>query len=273
MSGLNWLSTDKQMLSISGVRLEVQTWGPPPQEAPTLVLLHEGLGSVAMWRDFPEKMSVATGLGVFAYSRQGYGNSDPCNLPRPLDYMEREASQVLPSLLEAASIQESVLLGHSDGASIAALHQSNPGADQVRGLVLMAPHFFVEDISVESIRNVRTAWRETDLSDRLGKYHASPENAFRGWNDAWLDAGFRDWNITDCIDAISVPCMAIQGRLDEYGTAAQVEVLSKHSRAEVEIHLLDDCGHSPHKDQPDQTIALISAFTKRILKRQQVPAQ
>ncbi len=273
MSILNWPSSDNQMLSVDGVMLEARTWGPSPQNAPTLVLLHEGLGSVSMWRDFPDQLADATGMGVFAYSRQGYGNSDPCALPRPMDYMEHEATEVLPQILQAAGIRSCIHVGHSDGASIAALHQARTRDARVLALVLMAPHFFVEDLSIESIRNVRTAWRETDLSDRLGKYHADPDTAFRGWNEAWLDDRFRDWNITDCIDGISVPCLALQGLLDEYGTAAQVDVLSARCPSNVELHMLPDCGHSPHRDQTDLTLALISAFAKRASSAEQVPAQ
>ena len=190
-----------------------------------------------------------------------------------MDYMEREATDVLPQVLDAAGIRQCVHIGHSDGASIAALHQAATGDERVLALVLMAPHFFVEDLSIQSIRNVRTAWRETDLPQRLGKYHADAENAFCGWNEAWLDERFLEWDIKDCIDHISVPCLALQGRFDEYGTAAHIETLSARSRSDVEVHFLPECGHSPHRDQPDQTLALISAFARRVSSTQQVLVQ
>ena len=260
---MNWFEPNTQFLSINSVSLEARSWGPPPDQALTFVLLHEGLGSVAMWRDFPDRLHQETGMGVFAYSRQGYGRSDRCELPRPLDYMEIEASQVLPAMLDAAGVKRCILIGHSDGGSIAALHQSVTD-DRVEGLVLMAPHFFVEDLSIESIEVARVAWRETDLPSRLGKYHTYPENAFLGWNDAWLNPAFRGWNISACIDAFRVPCLAIQGRQDAYGTAAQIEVIAQRSTAPVDIYLLDDCEHAPHKHQPEKTLALICDFARRI---------
>lgn len=234
--------------------------GPAPQSSVTLVMLHEGLGCVRMWRDFPARLGDATGLGVMTYSRQGYGQSDPCDLPRPIDYMEREARDVLPQVLNAAGVERAVLIGHSDGASIAALHQREVSDPRILGLVLMAPHFFVEELSIESIENARVAWRETDLKDRLAKYHDNVEAAFLGWNQAWLDPGFRDWNITDSISSFRVPTLAIQGKLDEYGTARQVEVISELSLAPVTTTMLEDCGHSPFRDKPEETIREISEF-------------
>ena len=213
-----------------------------------------------MWRDFPARLADRTSCGVLAYSRQGYGQSAPCALPRPLDYMEREARDVLPIVLDAMGIEQTVLIGHSDGASIAALHQREVPDPRVIGLVLMAPHFFVEDLSVESIANARVAWRETDLPQRLGRYHADVENAFRGWNDAWLDPAFRDWDISDSIDHFRVPCLALQGRQDEYGTSRQIDVIAERSAAPVRTEFLDDCGHSPFKDQPEAVLARIQAF-------------
>lgn len=262
----DWSASDDRHLKINEASLETRCWGAAPSESLTLVLLHEGLGSVAMWRDFPQKLADATGAGVFAYSRQGYGNSDPCTLPRPLDYMEREARDVLPKVLDAVGIERAVLIGHSDGASIAALHQELANEDRIQGLVLMAPHFSVEEISISSIENARVAWRETDLPERLGRYHADPENAFLGWNQAWLDPGFRDWDITGCIDHFRVPCLAIQGRLDDYGSARQVEVIAERSRARVDLKLLDDCGHAPFKDANAETLELVAGFVSGLLQ-------
>lgn len=260
MNSFRWSPQSEVKIDINGVSLECRVWGPPPDRAPTLVLLHEGLGSVALWREFPQTLATATGLGVFAYSRQGYGQSDACLLPRPLDYMQREARDVLPHVLEQAGIQDYVLVGHSDGASIAALQQSLAPNPRVKALVLIAPHFFVEIPALESIRNVRTAWRETDLPQRLGKYHADAENAFLGWNTAWLDPGFQQWNITDSIDAFSVPCLAFQGDMDEYGTTAHLDLVAERSPALVQTHVLAESGHSPQKDQPEETLRLIADF-------------
>lgn len=249
---------------ISGTRLECASWGAAASDQTVLLLLHEGLGSVAMWRDFPAELARVSGLRVVVFSRQGYGQSDPATLPRPLDYMEREARDVLPGVLDTIGAERVVLVGHSDGGSIAALHQREVADPRVRGLILMAPHFWVEDLSIDSIRNVRVAWRETDLPERLGRYHADAENAFVGWNDAWLDPGFHDWDIRDCIDAFRVPCLALQGRLDEYGSARQVEIIAERSPAPVEVHLLDDCGHAPYRDQRPETLSRMHAFLDRI---------
>ncbi len=178
-------------LELDGQIIETAWWGPPPDQAPTLVLLHEGLGCVALWRGFPERLAAATGCGVFAYSRFGYGQSAPAALPRPLTYMHEEAEDVLPRILDAAGIRRAVLVGHSDGASIAALYAGSRQDFRIAGLVLIAPHFFVEDVTVASIEAARIAYRDSDLRARLGRYHADPDNAFRGWNDVWLDPAFR----------------------------------------------------------------------------------
>lgn len=264
MNTFDWAHSGRRRVRIDETFLEIETIGPQPAHAVTLVLLHEGLGCVQMWRDFPIRLAAATSAGVLAYSRQGYGHSDPCGLPRPLDYMEREARDVLPAVLDAAGIERAILIGHSDGASIAALHQREVCDPRILGLVLMAPHFFVEEVSIQSIRNARVAWRETDLPARLGRYHADPETAFCGWNDAWLDPAFRDWDISDCIEAFAVPCLALQGRMDEYGTARQIEVIAERSPAAVEIQLLDDCQHAPFKDQPETTLRHVSDFVASV---------
>ena len=250
-------------LAAGGASLEARCWGPAPDTAPTLVLLHEGLGSAALWRDFPDRLAEATGWGVLAPSRQGYGASDPCPLPRPLDYMEREATEVLPRLLDAAGFRRGVLLGHSDGASIAALHAGSVPDHRVRGLVLMAPHFFVEGISVRSIAAAREAFETGDLRARLARHHADPDAAFRGWCDAWLDPRFRAWDITAALDHIRVPVLAIQGEDDEYGTPAQLAALDAVP-APVETHLLPGCRHAPHLDRTDDTLALVADFIARL---------
>src|SRR4030081_776405 len=179
--------------------LEFRMLGPSPEHAPTIVMLHEGLGSAALWGDFPEKLQAATGAGIFAYSRAGYGASTPAKLPRPLDYMHIEARQVLPKLLDAIGFRRGLLLGHSDGASIAAIYAGANQDHRVQGLALIAPHFVVEDVSVASIADIKHAYENTSLRTKLARWHRGVDNAFYGWERAWLDPGFRDWGITEIL--------------------------------------------------------------------------
>src|ERR1041385_31477 len=229
---------------------------------PQLVLLHEGLGSVAMWRDFPAALAAATGSEVVVYSRRGYGRSSPLKAPRALDYMHVEAREGLPELLNALDIKQADLLRHSDGASIALIYAGSRLASV--GIIVVAPHVFVEDVTVTSIAAAKEAYRTTDLSQRLGRYHESPDDAFWGWNDIWLNSEFLNWNIEDLVPKITVPILAIQGQGDEYGTAAQVETIRRLARAPCQVELLPDCRHSPHRDQPQRTIDLIKKFRAAI---------
>jgi pimeloyl-ACP methyl ester carboxylesterase len=261
---LDWPATATGRMAIKGVSLECRAWGPSPQEAETMVLLHEGLGSVALWRDFPEKLSAATGRGVFAYSRRGYGQSDPAPLPRPLDYMTREAVEVLPHVLDAIGLKRGILVGHSDGASIAALYLGHVADHRINGLVLMAPHFFTEPQGLASIAAAKIAYDTGDLRGRLAKYHADVDSAFRGWNDAWLDPGFKAWTIEDSLDYIRVPVLGIQGADDQYGTLAQLDCLKARLYAPFEAVVLTDCRHAPFIDQPDKTLAAIAALSGRL---------
>lgn len=235
----------------------------PREGAPAIVFLHEGLGSVAMWRDFPQKVADATGCEAVVYSRAGYGRSDPARLPRDTRYMHDEGLDVLPALLAALGLERPILFGHSDGGSIALICAG--GTDTpLSGLVLMAPHVMVEDISVDSIAQAKVAWQTTDLPKRLGKYHADVEAAFRGWNDIWLHPDFRAWNIEEYLPRIAVPVLAIQGEDDEYGTMAQIDRIAAQAR-DVELVRLADCRHSPHKDQPEAVVAAVGEFVSRIL--------
>lgn len=253
-------------VEIDGVRLSCRWIGPLPESAPTIVMLHEGLGSLELWRDFPERLAQATGCGVFAYSRRGYGASDPVPLPRPLTYMEDEACQVMPKLLDAIGFRRGVLLGHSDGASIAAIYAGSIEDHRVRGLVLYAPHFFVEDISVQSIAAAKTAYETGDLKQRLAKHHgANVECAFRGWNEAWLAPGFRDWNILDCLDYIRVPILIVQGEDDQYGTLEQLRAAEQQATCPVETVVLADCGHAPQSDQPGRTLEETASFLGHLM--------
>tara|TARA_E500000305_G_C3990609_1_gene221784 strand:- start:298 stop:1143 length:846 start_codon:yes stop_codon:yes gene_type:complete len=247
-------------VQIGGATLETYSVGPPPGETPTLVLLHEGLGCVDLWRDFPQRLFAETGCGVFAFSRAGYGRSDACSLPRPLDYMTREAVSVLPEVLDAIGFMDGILIGHSDGASIAAIYAGAQRDPRVRGVVLMAPHFFTEAMGLAAIAEARTAYSYGDLRDRLAKYHEHVDAAFRGWNDAWLDPGFEEWNIQNYLDEVTVPVLCLQGDSDQYGTRAQVDVVAQRTPGPVTIRMIPDCRHSPHLEAPDVVQTEIAAF-------------
>ncbi len=255
---------DEGFLDIGGQRLEYRMIGPRPDKAPTIVMLHEGLGSVGMWNSFPETLQKATGAGVFVYSRAGYGKSAPVTLPRPLSYMHDEAT-LLPKILSAIGFRRGLLLGHSDGASIATIYAGSVQDHRIRGLVLIAPHFFVEDISITSIDAAKTAYADTDLRDRLARYHADVDNAFRGWNDAWLDPGFRAWDITEELAYIRVPILIVQGEQDQYGTVAQIKAAEEECYCPVDVALLPGAQHAPHREAPEPTLKAVADFANRIL--------
>jgi pimeloyl-ACP methyl ester carboxylesterase len=249
-------------VTIDGRRLEILRIAGA---APALLLLHEGLGSVAMWRDFPARLAARTGRETIAYSRLGYGRSDRRAAPYAPDYMHREATGTLPALIAALGLEAPVLVGHSDGASIALIHAGSPGA-VVSGVVAMAPHVFVEAVSIESIAAARQAFRDADLRERLARYHGDVDGAFGGWNDAWLDPAFRAWNIEEYLPRIACPVLVIQGRDDEYGTLAQVEAIRRGVRNGTAL-VLDDCRHSPQRDQPEPTLAAIADFLGRTCRK------
>ena len=228
----------------------------------TIVLLHEGLGSVAMWKDFPQRLAERTRCAVVAYSRAGYGASDPAALPREPEYMHCEAQTVLPELLAALGIERPVLFGHSDGASIALIYAGTHPAG-ARGLVLEAPHVFVEDLTVRSIAAAKDAWTLTALRERLARYHTDVDAAFRGWNDIWLDPRFRHWNIEEYADRVRVPVLVVQGEADEYGTLAQVESITSRVAC-AETMLVPGAGHSPHRDAPDAVLDRVAAFVETL---------
>jgi pimeloyl-ACP methyl ester carboxylesterase len=245
--------------------METAWWGPAPDAAPTLVLLHEGLGCVSLWRDFPRRLADATGWGVFAYSRYGYGKSDPEPLPWPMTYMHREAEQVLPGVLDRAGVRRYLAIGHSDGASIAAIHAGSVPDARRAGVVLIAPHFFTEAAGLASIAAIRTVYETGDLRSRLARHHAHVDNAFYGWNGAWLDQRFRDWNIMDRVPGIAVPVLFLQGTKDEYGSAEQVYAPARAATAPTETVLIDGAGHAPHLEKPEATLAAVVRFVERVL--------
>lgn len=261
-----WTDGATGNLTAQGKALEYRCVGPAPDQAPTLVLLHEGLGCVALWRDLPERLAQATGWGVFVYSRAGYGQSDPADLPRPLNYMTREATEVLPQVLDQIGFQRGVLMGHSDGATIAAIYAGSVEDFRVRGLVLMAPHFFTEEMGLAEIAKAREAFETTDLKGKMARYHRDPDNTFRGWNEAWLDPGFRAWDVSEVIDYLRIPVLAIQGREDQYGTLAQINEVAERSYAPVDVEVPDDCRHAPHLDQPEAVLRAVTEFTQRLTR-------
>ncbi len=263
---------DSGFLTIGSLRLEYRMIGPRPDKAPTLVLLHEGLGCVGLWGDFPEKLQAATGRGVFVYSRAGYGQSSPAVLPRPLTYMHDEARDVLPALLDAIGFQRGLLVGHSDGASIAAIYAGTHQDHRLSGLVLMAPHFFTEDMGIAAIVEARTAYETTDLKAKLARWHKDPDNAFRGWNGAWLDPGFRQWDITEPLAYIRVPILIVQGADDQYGTVAQIEAAERECYCPVEVALLPGVKHSPQREAAEVSLEAISEFVERTLRHSLFPS-
>lgn len=249
-------------VTVQGRRLEYRRIASSRPMQPTLVFLHEGLGSASMWRDFPDRVAAATGCGAVVYSRYGYGRSDLLERPHGVDYMHREALDSLPELVEKLGIDDPLLVGHSDGASIAIIYA---GAHHpCRALVLLAPHVFVEDISVESIAKAKVAFATTDLPRKLARYHTDAAKTFYGWNDIWLHPDFRAWNIEAFLPEIRVPILAIQGEDDEYGTMRQIEAIAAQAGGPVELVKLAACGHSPHRDQPAATLEAIVRFVRQV---------
>jgi pimeloyl-ACP methyl ester carboxylesterase len=250
----------------AGLRLEYRMLGKRPEEAPTIVMLHEGLGCVGMWGDVPDKLAAATGAGVFVYSRAGYGKSSPVRLPRPVSFMHDEAKETLPRLLDAIGFRRGLLLGHSDGASIAAIYAGSVQDHRVRGLILIAPHFFTEDMGLAAIARAKEAYASTDLRAKLARWHADVDIAFRGWNDAWLDADFRKWDITAELAYIRVPILIVQGEDDQYGTIKQIEVAQRECYCPVEVALLPGVRHVPQREAPAVVLKAISEFANRLLR-------
>ena len=249
------------------VRIEHRWIGREHADRPMMVFLHEGLGSVSMWRDFPDRLCEAAGLRGLVYSRPGYGRSKP----RPADerwqpdFMHRQAFEVLPAFLAAAGVDVATdkpwLFGHSDGGSIALLHAAR-WPQLVAGTVVLAPHIVVEDLSIASIEKARIAYETTDLRERLARHHDDPDSAFRGWNDIWLDPAFRDWSIENDIAGLTGPLLAVQGLDDEYGTLAQIHGIASRL-PQTELLELAACGHSPHRDQPAALVQAVAAFVER----------
>lgn len=251
-------------LTIDANRIEYERIDATAPHARTIVLLHEGLGSVAMWKDFPSLLAQRTGAQVVTYSRAGYGRSSALQTPRAVRYMHDEALLVLPQLLDALHIGNPVLFGHSDGASIALIHAGGSGR-KVAGVIAAAPHLFVEDISVTSIAAAKTAFETSGLRARLGRYHDDVDGVFWAWNRIWLDPAFRSWNIEEYVGRIGCPVLAIQGEQDEYGTLRQVDRIAELA-SDVRLLKLADCRHSPHRDQPDRVLAEVTRWLSSAIR-------
>ncbi len=243
-------------MRVNGVKLESREIAGAE---PALVFLHEGLGSVGLWRAFPERLATATGRRALLYSRAGHGFSDVPGAPRTPRFMHEEALDVLPAVLAEAGIADPVLVGHSDGASIALIHAA---AHPVRALVLLAPHVFVEDLSVASIAEARETFEGTDLRERMGRHHRDAEATFRLWNDIWLAPEFRGWDITDVLPSVTAPALLIQGEHDQYGTLAQVEAVRDGVAGPAELVVLD-ARHAPHLEAPEETLQAAARFVRQ----------
>jgi len=257
---------DSGFLDLAPLRLEYRMIGPRPDAAPTIVMLHEGLGSTALWGAFPDKLAAATGAGVFVYSRAGYGQSSPGPLPRTVRFMHEEATDVLPRVLDAIGFNRGILLGHSDGASIAAIYAGSVQDHRVRGLVLIAPHFFTEDMGLAEIRRARDAFAAGPLREKLKRWHADVDCAFRSWSEPWLDPDFARWDITEALGYIRVPLLIVQGEHDQYGTPRQLEAAERECFCPVETAVLPGVRHDPPREAPERTLSIVTGFINRLLR-------
>ncbi|MGE0629569.1 MAG: alpha/beta fold hydrolase [Hyphomicrobiaceae bacterium] len=254
-------------IELEDQRLDYRWVGPAPDSAPTVVMLHEGLGCQALWGDLPDRLAAATGLGVMAYSRVGYGSSSPKPLPWAFDYMHTEAQDVLPRVLDAVGFKRGVLIGSSDGASIATIYAGSVEDHRVCGLVLVAPHFIVEDETAAGARAAKAAFEAGDLRAKLERRHDNVEIAFYGWNQKWTDPEFkRSWDITEYLPYIRVPIRILQGENDEYATVRQLRLAEQECLCPVEATLLPGLGHSIHREAPELCTAEMAAFIMRVLR-------
>ncbi|HML07826.1 MAG TPA: alpha/beta hydrolase [Xanthobacteraceae bacterium] len=257
---------DEGFLDLGPMRLEYRMIGPRPDAAPVIVLLHEGLGCVGLWGAFAQNLAAATGAGVFVYSRAGHGRSSPAELPRPLSLMEEEALDVLPRVLAAIGFQRGILFGHSDGASIATIYAGSIEDHRVRGLVLLAPHFFAEEKGLAEMRRAQRAYQSGALRGELERWHNDVDGAFYSWSGPWLDPEFRAWDITEALGYIRVPILIVQGDDDPYGTLRQVEAAQRECYCPVETAVLPGVRHSPYREAPAATLEVTAAFINRLLR-------
>jgi pimeloyl-ACP methyl ester carboxylesterase len=246
-------------LLVHGRRIEVAWWGEADSSREPIVLLHEGLGSISQWKSVPAEIHAATSRTVMAYSRAGHGRSHPRAQPPTITFMHEEARDELPAVLDAAGIRRAILLGHSDGGSIALIFAATFPA-RVPALILEAPHVLVEEVSVASIEALGLRWRQTDLRARLGRHHDEVDALFHGWRNVWLDPAFLSWSLEPLLPHIACPVLLIQGRDDEYGTMRQLDTIARAVRGPVERIVLEDCGHSPHLDHPHAVVTAVRDF-------------
>ncbi len=246
---------------MAGRRIEAQFIEGQNAGAPVLVFLHEGLGSLALWKRFPRDLAALTGCGALVYSRYGNGFSEVLAADRSASYMHDEGTGALDSLLDRFDVRKAVLVGHSDGASIALIHAGQT-PERVSALVALAPHTFVEDVSVASIARAKVLYERGALRERLARYHCDVDRTFYGWNDIWLSDRFRAWNIRKYVRCIDAPMFVVQGALDEYGTHAQLDAIASDAQGPVDTLYLANCGHAPHRDRAGLVLAAIAAFVK-----------
>jgi len=260
------LTTTQGLLIIGAASLEYTLHECGNADRPVLVMLHEGLGCVHMWREYPRDLALTTHCSVLVFSRRGYGGSSPHPAPWPLSYMHEEALEILPQILDAAGIKNAVMVGHSDGASISLIHAGEMLDSRVSALVLMAPHVFCEPISVQGIRQAKEKYQQGELRRLLERYHGSNvDNAFWGWNRAWLDDGFLEWNIENSLPNIRIPLLLIQGKDDEYGTLQQLQAIERQVNGPVDKLVLPNCGHSPYRDKKEETLQAIADFVNKLV--------
>ncbi|MBT3177987.1 MAG: alpha/beta hydrolase [Desulfobacula sp.] len=257
-----------KFLIINSQKIEIQWYEQGKKNYPTLIFLHEGLGCTRMWKNFPENLSKKTKCPAFIFSRFGYGNSDPCPLPWKINFMHKEALTILPDIIKKAGIKTYILIGHSDGGSIGIILSGSRIAKGLKGLITMASHVFCEQKTLQSIHQAKKYYEQQDLKQRLEKYHGkNTENAFRGWNDVWLDSHFINWNIEKYLKKIDIPMLAIQGKNDQYGTIKQIKSIQRQVKL-VKTEMIDDCGHSPHLEQQEAVLNVMGKFIHQILIHQ-----
>lgn len=261
------LNIEDFLVRAAGGQLQARSlsWtGAGARRSPTLVFLHEGLGSIAQWRDFPDALARGAGLPALVYDRQGQGGSDPLDAPRTAHYLHREALEGLPEVLATRAVEDAILVGHSDGGSIALLYAA-AHPSRVRGVITEAAHVFVEEKTLAGIRAAGEAWRDTHLPEKLARYHGAKAHAlFHAWHDTWLAPEFRDWNIEDCLPGIRCPLLVIQGKEDEYATEAQVQAIARQAGGTVQTLLVPHCGHIPHHQAREATLEAMTRFARSV---------
>ena len=258
----------KNLVTIAGGKIEYSFYEVKRPAAPTIIMLHEGLGALSLWRDLPRKLSNLINCSVFVYSRHGYGQSDFINSEFDAEYMHKEALYILPQILNHFDISNPILYGHSDGASIALIHASSEDTEII-GLILEAPHVFVEEISLDGLEGAKKAFEQGGLKASLAKHHSEPEMIFRCWNNIWLSPEFLTWNIVSCLSNIQCPALLIQGETDAYGTLSQLDTIEKNVSGICEKKILPKIGHSPHRENPKLVLRSIQQFIRKNIDAQE----